>query len=123
MPGRPSGEVMPTSSGSDAAAQETEKSQSAEAGQSPSVASRTSCSQFRLRRPKRTAWIRKADRCKLIRTFQEVMPGRTSGEVRLLRRKPFRSTVMGRPSTDKSIVKEIRSRTGALRDDGTGTVA
>jgi hypothetical protein len=30
---------MPTSSGSDAAAQETEKSQSAEAGQSPSVAS------------------------------------------------------------------------------------
>ncbi|HRX66611.1 hypothetical protein [Mesotoga sp.] len=82
MPGRASGEVMPTSSGSDAAAQETEKSQSAEAGQSPSVASRTSCSQFRLRRPKRTAWIRNADRCKLIRTFQEVMPGRTSGEVR-----------------------------------------
>ena len=33
-PGRTSGEVMPTSSGSDAASQEAEKSQSDDAGQS-----------------------------------------------------------------------------------------
>jgi len=39
MPGRTSGEVRPTPSGSDAASQEAEKRQSADAGQSPSVAS------------------------------------------------------------------------------------
>jgi len=39
MLGRTSGEVRPTPSGSDAASQEAEKSQSADAGQSPSVAS------------------------------------------------------------------------------------
>jgi len=35
---------------------------------------------------------------------QEVMPGKTSGEVRLLRRRYRRSTVKGSPSSDKSIL-------------------
>ena len=43
-------------------------------------------------------------------TSGEVMRRRSSAEVMLLRRRPFRSTVMGPPLTDKSIVKEMRSR-------------
>jgi len=46
------------------AKQEAERSQSANAGQSPSVASQAAPGQFRLRRAKRTAWIRNAGRRK-----------------------------------------------------------
>jgi|GEM_PF-2551329 len=49
-PGGTSGEVMPTSSGSDARFAGKIFKPVYFAGQSPSVASRTSCGQFRLRR-------------------------------------------------------------------------
>gem|GEM_PF-2500880 len=38
------------------------------------------------------------------------MPGRASGEVRLLRRKPLRSTVKGPPSSDKKNLQDARRR-------------